>query len=152
MKYVAARTLVLAFAVVAALVVSGCGSDHDEHSSPSTTPSGAARTINVDMVDVDFNPASIQVAKGETVRFVFTNKGTLPHDAFVGSKQAQDEHEKEMRAGGADHGHAGAEAVTVNPGGTGELTHTFTESGELEIGCHQTGHYDTGMKIDVSVS
>lgn len=118
----------------------------------------AARTVPIEMVDVAFNPEALEVRQGETVRFVFTNTGGVAHDAFIGNAAAQDEHEREMRdaedGDGAHGGHADddeGDAITVEPGGTGELTHTFDEPGELEIGCHQTGHYAAGMTIAVTV-
>ena len=52
---------------------------------------------------------------------------------------------------GGGHGGGDEEALTVDPGETGELTHTFEESGSIEIGCHQPGHYNAGMKITVEV-
>ncbi|MEO7428152.1 MAG: hypothetical protein ABIY48_02095 [Acidimicrobiales bacterium] len=34
----------------------------------------------------------------------------------------------------------------------GELTHTFDDTGTLEIGCHQAGHYARGMKLTITVT
>ena len=42
--------------------------------------------------------------------------------------------------------------VTVDPGETGELETAFDEAGTYEIGCHEPGHYDAGMKLTVEVS
>jgi uncharacterized cupredoxin-like copper-binding protein len=142
----------------------------------ATTPDGP-RTVPVVMTDNAFSPARVEVAAGETVTFAFRNEGTVTHDAVVGDAEAQAEHEDEMRAaeaGGGDHatddtggtdamegmdhgdeagGDAGDEAaITVEPGATGELTHTFAGGDGLLIGCHEPGHYDAGMRIDVAVS
>ena len=134
-----------------ALLATACGGGgHGEHSSAGGDE-GATRTVRITMKDIAFTPRSVQVAKGETVRFVFTNTGKLAHDAFVGDEAAQADHEQEMRSGDGDHGH-GEEAVTVEPGGTAELEHTFTDAGAVLIGCHQAGHYDAGMKVAVTVS
>ena len=43
-------------------------------------------------------------------------------------------------------------AVTVKPGQSGDLTYTFDTAGTYEIGCHQSGHYDAGMKIAITVT
>jgi uncharacterized cupredoxin-like copper-binding protein len=108
------------------------------------------------MVDTAFEPANLEVEAGETIRFVFRNDGNLPHDAFIGDSAAQADHEQEMRDaeggghGGHDNGEAGG-AVTLEPGKTGEITHTFDQGEILEIGCHQPGHYALGMKVAVSV-
>lgn len=108
-------------------------------------PAQATRQIDVKMSDHAFSPDKIDVTVGETVTFVFTNVGAQIHDAFVGDKAAQEQHEKEMRehTGGHDHAHAGG--VTVNPGEKGTLQYSFDKPGSLEIGCHQEGHYQAGM-------
>jgi uncharacterized cupredoxin-like copper-binding protein len=43
------------------------------------------------------------------------------------------------------------DGITVEPGDSGELTHTFHESGTVEIGCHRPGHYDAGMRVNIAV-
>lgn len=101
------------------------------------------------MRNVAFEPATLSVAEGETVTFRFTNADAVRHDAFVGDAQAQAEHEKEMRGGHAEHGD---DAVTVEPGKTATLTHTFGEAGTVEVGCHEVGHYGAGMKMVVTVT
>ena len=148
---------VLAALALSGLVVAACGDDDGGTSSEAS----GERTIEIEMVDIAYEPGSVEVEQGETVRFVFTNSGEIAHDAFLGDEAAQDEHEMEMREaeeGDAGHGHdtggdmADEEAVTVEPGETGELLHTFAESGEVLIGCHQPGHYEAGMIVEVAVS
>jgi uncharacterized cupredoxin-like copper-binding protein len=107
------------------------------------------------MVDIDFRPSALQVKQGETVRFVFTNSGKVAHDAFIGDATAQAEHEMQLRAATSDttgHGAHGGDGITVQPGSTGELAYTFAKAGRLEVGCHEVGHYDAGMKIAVDVT
>ena len=148
------RTLILAAVAVAGitLVAAGCGDDDDTGDSAGSG-SDDARTVEIDMVDIAFEPGQLEVEEGETIRFVFTNRGELVHDAFIGDREAQDDHEADM-SDAHEHGHDDevADAVTVEPGDTGELTYTFDDSGTLEIGCHQPGHYDAGMKVTVDVA
>ena len=151
------RTLLL-FLGALTLVAASCGGDGDSESA-AVGDGDADRTVQIEMVDIAFEPAELEVEAGETVRFVFENTGEAPHDAFVGDTAAQADHEQEMREAEEDDGHGGGheendaeDAITVEPGETGELTYTFAESGSLEIGCHQPGHYEAGMKIDVTVS
>jgi uncharacterized cupredoxin-like copper-binding protein len=59
---------------------------------------------------------------------------------------------KEAAEGGHGGHSGGGDALTVQPGKTRELEHTFDEAGEVLIGCHQPGHYDAGMKVTVTVS
>lgn len=138
--------LVPALAIAAAGILAGaCGSDGDSGSD-------ATRTIDVDMVDIAFEPDTLEVNKGETITFRFRNEGKVAHDAFIGDTEAQAEHEEEM--GGEKGHHADEEdAVTVDPGETGSLTYTFDGDGDsIEIGCHQPGHYAAGMRLKISVA
>jgi len=142
---------VLTFAAVGVLsaVVAGCGGgDHESHGS--TKDAEPTRTVEVTMKDIAFQPTSVTVQPGETVKFVFRNEGQILHDAFIGDEAAQAEHEKEMRehSGKMDDEHG----IKVLPGKTGSLTHTFKAGEALIIGCHETGHYVAGMKMTVAVS
>lgn len=137
---------------VLALIATACGGGHDGHDDTGAKGKVASRTVGVDMVDTAFRPPTLTVKQGETVRFVFHNGGKFTHDAFIGDAADQADHEKEMREKeGADHG-MGEAAITVAPGQTGELVDTFDRPGTVEIGCHQPGHYDAGMKLVVTVS
>ena len=114
----------------------------------------ADRTVPIEMLDNRFVPGRVNVRRGETIAFRFTNEGKVPHDAFIGDEEAQEEHEMEMRE--ADEGHGGhgssdESAVTVQPGEEATLVYTFSSDAEVEIGCHQPGHYADGMIADVMV-
>lgn len=159
------RPVALATILLLSISLVGCGDSHDSGGADGavdgTTEAvadagGEPRVVEVTMADIRFQPDVIEVQRGETIRFRFTNEGAIPHDAFVGSADEQDDHEAEMTAaaqdGGDGHDHGGdMNAVTVQPGDTQTITHTFDEAGELEIGCHQPGHYDAGMKVSIAV-
>ena len=134
--------------VVALVLLAGCGSD--DGSAGAGGSSNADRTIDIEMRDIAFAPTSVDVRAGETVRFNFKNTGQVEHDAFIGDATAQDAHEKQMRDG-HDHGKE-ANAVSVKPGKSASLTHTFDRPGQLLIGCHEPGHYTGGMRITVNVA
>lgn len=144
-------------AVVAlATLTIACGNTDSGNASGS--PDGgpeapAGSVVDVVMHDIRFDPSTLTLPVGETISFRFTNNGRITHDAFVGDLAAQQEHEAQMAHAGHGGGHADdADAVTVEPGEQGELSHTFTEPGEYEVGCHQPGHYAAGMKIIVTVA
>ncbi len=44
---------------------------------------------------------------------------------------------------------AGSADVSVVPGDSATLEYTFDEAGTLVIGCHEPGHYEEGMKMEV---
>ena len=97
-------------------------------------------------------------SEAETVRFIFHNDGSVRHDAVIGDAEVQAKHETEVRAEGdgaeamdaMDHGDV--PALTLEPGQTGELVHTFDAGGQVIVGCHEPGHYDAGMQIAVNVT
>lgn len=133
----------------------------------------ATRTVNVVLKDIAFEPKSLQVKAGETVRFVLVNEGKLPHEFNLGDKAMHAEHQKEMVAmqgkmftgamnhegmdhgkmmnhgqmmdHGDGHGHGGGNTVMVMPGQRAELTWTFRQSAPIEFACNVPGHYQAGM-------
>jgi uncharacterized cupredoxin-like copper-binding protein len=134
--------------VVAAVGLVACGDDDGEAAAD------VDRAIEIDMVDIAFEPAALEVTAGETVRFVFTNQGDVAHDAFIGDADAQDDHADDM-ADGHDGGHGddAAGGITVEPGESAELVHAFAaEDDEVLIGCHQPGHYDAGMVTTIQLT
>ncbi|WP_459205247.1 cupredoxin domain-containing protein [Pseudomonas sp. MLB6B] len=126
----------------------------------------ADRTVEVLLKDIAFEPSSLQVKAGETVRFVLINQGKLPHEFNLGDKAMHVEHQKEMLAmqaqtfsgagqqgGGHDamqhghgaHAHGAGNTVLVQPGQRAELTWTFSASTPIEFACNVPGHYQAGM-------
>lgn len=122
----------------------------------------ADRSVEVTMGDMYYEPKSIAIKAGETIRFVLVNKGQLEHEFTLGDEASQAAHRKEMLAmlaqHGADHAsmpgmhHADANSTTVAPGKTGELTWTFGEARNLEFACNVPGHYEAGMVGHFSVA
>jgi uncharacterized cupredoxin-like copper-binding protein len=133
-----------------ALAAAGCGGGSHDHGMSHGSAADASRTVDVTMKDIAYEPTAMTVKPGETVKFVFHNAGQIRHDAFLGDEMAQEEHEKEMRGEGGGMSHHGDE-VKVDPGQTGELTHTFKAGEALLIGCHEAGHYAAGMKVALTV-
>jgi len=139
-----------------ALILTGCGSD-----KTTSTASGTPRTIDVTMTDNAYQPTQLHAASGETVTLRFKNTGMVTHEAILGDDAKQTAHHAEMTAStGAmandGMGHMGtsetsADAVTVEAGKTGELTHRFSESGTVLIGCHEPGHWEAGMKATIKI-
>jgi len=154
------RGLRLVASVAAAgLLVAGCGG-----TGKGTTaglggpgdPAQASRTVEVRTGDdLRFQPGDVQAKVGETVTFKIVNPAKIAHDFTLGDDKAQNAHEKEMRSAspgdGMNMAHD-ANAVQVGPGETKELTWTFAKAGTTLYGCHEPGHYASGMKGTVTVS
>jgi uncharacterized cupredoxin-like copper-binding protein len=101
------------------------------------------RTVTMTIHYSRFDPASLQVEPGETVRFVVTNTDPIDHEFLVGDAEMQEIHEKGTEA---HHGARPGE-ISVPAGTTVETTFTFpsTLAPGWEFACHLPGHYDFGM-------
>lgn len=114
-------------------------------------PEDVTRTVEMKTLDsMKYEPSSLTVGRGETVRLIVTNTGHLIHEATIGANEEQNIHNQEMKADPHMH-HDSPNSVTVAPGETRELIWRFDQPGRFEIGCHIPGHYEAGMKAEVSV-
>jgi uncharacterized cupredoxin-like copper-binding protein len=166
-------THLAALVAAAALLTAGCAKNADEN---QVSLKGGG-TVAVRMTDNAYSPDRLEVAAGDTVTFKFTNDGKMTHEAFIGSSKEQDAHDTEMSGSSSGSSQSGmdmgsgsmdmgagsmdpgarptsddAHMVTVQPGETAELTYTFDRPGTLYIGCHQPGHWASGMKATISVA
>ena len=108
-------------------------------------PARVSRTVAVEMSDVmRFTPATINVKRGETVRFLLTNTGTLKHEMVLGTATELKKHAALMQKF-PEMEHAEPNMVTVEPGNAGELVWQFTKAGRFEFACLQPGHFEAGM-------
>ena len=117
----------------------------------------APRDIAITMTDeLRFDPGTIAVHQGETIRFLIENPTVAPHDFTLGDMDAQMHHHEEMSAGnGHAHGETGEDAlpgaVALDPGASAEVIATFDEAGEILVGCHVPGHWEAGMRGSLMV-
>ena len=89
----------------------------------------------------------------KTIRFVVHNAGKVAHELVLGSDEDIRAHAEDMKKGtDHSHSHAGAAAISVAPGQTGELVVTFSKTGTLQMACLIPGHYEAGMKGQLSVT
>ena len=130
----------------------------DEHTEMMIGKPGVAgdvtRTIDVTMRETDdgemlFAPTSIDIAKGETIRFNIMNKGELEHEFVIDTLNGNAEH-KEMMAK-FDMEHDDPNSVRLDEGDTGEVIWTFSNTGTFEFACLIPGHYESGMHGPINV-
>jgi uncharacterized cupredoxin-like copper-binding protein len=114
-------------------------------------PKKITRTIKVEMNDtMRFNPGSLQVKRGETVRFEVTNSGKIQHEMVLGTMDELKKHSAIMQKNpGMEH--AEPYMAHVAPGKTETIVWTFTEPGEFYYGCLVAGHFEAGMMGKVAV-
>lgn len=118
--------------------------------------SAATRIIDVATLDTfRFTPDPMTVKVGETVTFRVTNDGVVPHDVVLDDQAGQDAHEMEMQemtsAGNMTMMADEANGFALAAGESKVLTWTFTEPGTVFLGCHQPGHFASGMVASVIV-
>lgn len=165
-----AAALLCAVAAAPSLPALAAGG-HD--ASAAGQPGGKpARTVEIVLNDTFFEPDSIDVAPGETVRFRIRNAGKLLHEFGIGTEAMQAERQAEMQML-ADHGvlkptgmdmaaakamqgsmghgmHAAGNVAQVGPGKTAELVWTFPAhmAEPVEFACGVPGHAGAGMVGD----
>jgi len=166
---------VLAFSAIATLAAPqawAAGAHGDEHAgaSPIGMPgnaAGATRTVEITMSDNYFEPETVSVKQGETIRFVVKNTGEFVHEFNIGTAAMHANHQKEMimmvehgalesdkinhqmmkmdMGGGKMMGHNDPNSVLLEPGKSGEVIWTFSKTSDIEFACNVPGHYDAGM-------
>ncbi len=87
-----------------------------------------------------FSPASVRVARGETVTFLVTAMGPLVHEFMVGPAEAV----------AADRDGT-PEVAAIGMMQTKSLTYTFDGAGPYAFACHAAGHYEAGMRGTIEV-
>jgi uncharacterized cupredoxin-like copper-binding protein len=115
-------------------------------------PGKVTRDVDVEMNDaMRFKPASIQVKRGETIRFIVRNTGKLKHEMVLGTIKELKEHAELMRKF-PEMEHADPNQVSVEPGKTGELVWQFDRAGTFDFACLVPGHFEAGMVGKVRVN
>ena len=127
------------------------GADHDEVVGLDEGADHEVEgvVVKVVMSEFAFEMDDLTVPVGSTVTFDFVNEGAIEHEAMFGDAHEQDEF-AELGDHDGDHddvgGHHGdVQAITLGVGGSGSVTVTFDEPGEMMIGCHLPGHWNAGM-------
>lgn len=149
---------------------------HGHGSGPASGEPGKAskanRTITVEMYDNYYEPETIEVKSGETVRFVVENKGNLVHEFNIGTPAMHEGHQEEMQmmvehgviqggklnkkmmemdmGNGQSMKHDDPNSVLLEPGQGEEIVWKFTEKGNIEFACNVPGHYQAGMYGEVN--
>ncbi len=136
--------------------------------------SDRTRTIEVTMYDNYYEPETIDIREGETVRFVIRNGGDLVHEFNIGTAKGHMAHQgemmmmvehgvleadrinwdaaKKMQASMGHGAHDDPNSTLLEPGQTGEIVWTFPEHATLEFACNVPGHYDAGMMGEINLT
>lgn len=131
--------------------------EEDDHAAEE--PGSVDRVLEVELTEFAFSVDSFVFAAGETVEFVITNSGVVPHEFRLSNQERVDKH---LAGGHADHGdedddHSDGPADVVlllEAGESGILVFTFPENDHdyTAVVCLIPGHYEAGMESDLSYS
>lgn len=136
--------------------------------------SAASRTVEITMHDNYYEPETLSISAGETVRFVVTNTGAFVHEFNIATAEMHKAHGPEMQML-VDHGvlmpdridraaaekmkasmghgmHDAGNSLLLEPGQSGELIWRFADAKELEFACNVPGHYEAGMMGDIRMA
>ena len=127
-------------------------SAHEDHGHFSAgqpgDPKKPARIINIQMFEgsgrMGFEPARIEVRRGEQVRFVLHNDGEEDHEFILATVTENRKHAEVMKKY-PEMEHDDPNGKRILPYGNGELVWKFTKRGEFEFACLIPGHYEKGM-------
>jgi uncharacterized cupredoxin-like copper-binding protein len=105
----------------------------------------------VEMSDrMRFEPSSLTVKRGETIRFVVRNRGATLHEMVLGTPRELAEHAALMRKF-PDMEHDAPYMAHVKPGETGEIAWRFNRAGTFQFACLVAGHFEAGMTGVITV-
>lgn len=133
------------------------GGHHDEqpalYGEPGD-PSKPVRDVTLRMKEgggrMMFEPETIDVIKGEQIRFVLENEGELDHEFFFGTAQEMADHAEMMQAMPGMK-HTDANSMSVASKEHASVVWHFTNSGEFPFACLIPGHAEAGMKGTIIV-
>ena len=131
-----------------ALAVSGAATAHDSHAGYSAgepgDPKKPSREIIVDMSEMRYSPAAIEVKRGEQIKFVIRNSGAIDHEFLLATTAENLKHAEAMRKN-PDMEHDEPNGVKLGPGKSGEVLWRFSKRGTFEYSCLIPDHRQSGM-------
>jgi uncharacterized cupredoxin-like copper-binding protein len=127
-----------AASAAAAAALAGC----------SAATAGEPRRVDITIRHSRFEPANVEVARGEAVTFVIHNTDPIDHEFILGNERVHLRHEK----GNEPHHGAVPGEISIPIGGTAATTYEFRLDRPLEFACHLPGHYAYGMRGLVRVA
>jgi len=132
----------LALALTFVVPLSACGVQ-------STSQAASSTEVKITLSDFSIQSSRTTFTKGITYHFVVTNAGQALHEVMVVPTSTAHGTEDEI-----DEARL-FEVADIDPGQTKTLDYAFTAAapaGTLEFACHQPGHYEQGMRLDLTVN
>ena len=132
------------------------------------------RVVKVVMYDNYYEPSSLKIKAGETIKFELVNAGELVHEFNIANKMMHMKHQPQMEkmveneilfADSIDKnkmkkmakidksmGHSHSNSVLLEPKQKGDIIWKFDNAVNIEIACNVPGHYQVGMMAKVDIN
>jgi uncharacterized cupredoxin-like copper-binding protein len=134
--------------LIAAFAASGIASAHEAHGKYSAgepgDPSKPSREVAVEMDEMSYEPNSIEVKRGEQIKFVVSNKGKFDHEFLLATTAENLKHAEAMRKN-PDMEHDEPNGVKLAPRKSAVVLWKFTKRGTFEYSCLIPDHRENGM-------
>jgi uncharacterized cupredoxin-like copper-binding protein len=160
MNVKAALRLSLAAGVIVALggpVPADPGHGHGAHFSAGEpgNPKRPARVVMVTMRETAdgkmiYEPSTLNVKRGEQIRFILTNAGEIAHEFVLASIEDNLKHAELMKKF-PEMEHDDPNSKTIQPKKKSEIVWRFNRTGTFEFACLIPGHREAGMIGNVTV-
>ncbi len=113
------------------------------------------KTVKITMKETSdgamiFDPEDVKFTKGQTVRFIIKNEGKAEHEFVLDTPDEVMEH-KALMEKFPEMEHDDPNSLRLQPGETGQMVWKFTNDGQFEFACLIPGHYELGMRGDVTI-
>ena len=149
-------TTTIAIVLIALSTAAAPARSHEHHAHESYSagePGDAtkpARTIEIEMSEMTYEPIRIEVKRGEQIRFVLRNAGTEDHEFLLATTRENLKHAEVMKKN-PHMEHDDPNGVRLGPKKSAEILWRFTKPGTFEYSCLIPNHREYGMVGHVTV-
>jgi uncharacterized cupredoxin-like copper-binding protein len=144
-------------AALFAIAMPALGSAHDaDHFSAGEpgNPKKPFRVVEVTMHEGDgtmsYSPKTLDVKRGEQIKFVITNGGALAHEFILADEKDNLKHAALMQKF-PDMQHDDPNGKSLEPKAKSEILWRFSKRGTFEYSCLIPGHREAGMTGKITV-
>ena len=149
-------TTTIAIALIALSTAAAPARSHEHHAHETYSagePGDAAkpaRTIEIELSEMTYEPIRIEVKRGEQIRFVLRNAGTEDHEFLLATTAENLKHAEVMKKH-PHMEHDDPNGVRIAPRKSAEILWRFTKRGAFKYACLIPNHRDYGMVGHVTV-
>ena len=147
-------TIAIGLIALSAAAAPARSHEHHAHESYSAGEPGdatkPARTIEIEMSEMTYEPIRIEVKRGEQIRFVLRNAGTEDHEFLLATTSENLRHAEVMKKH-PHMEHDDPNGVRLGPKKSAEIVWKFTKAGTFEYSCLIPDHREYGMVGHVTV-